>query len=74
MLSVDTIARVILNVVRSAAQPTSWDTGLLLVKDSNYSATKRLKSYPRFSTAYACRAATVRVPLALWLRRSQRSI
>ena len=33
MLSINTIARVIVNVVRPAAQPTSWDTGLLLVKD-----------------------------------------
>ena len=38
MLSVDTIARVILNVVRSAAQPTSWDTGLLLVKTGSSQA------------------------------------
>ena len=53
MVSVNTIARVILNVVRSAAQPTSWDTGLLLVKDSNYSATKRLKSYASSAEAAA---------------------
>ena len=34
MLSINTIARVIVNVVRPATQPTSWDTGLLLVKDA----------------------------------------
>ena len=45
MLSINTIARVAVNVVRSASQPTSFDTGLLLVKDSNYTASKRLKSY-----------------------------
>ena len=53
MLSVDTIARVILNVVRSAAQPTSWDTGLLLVKDSSYTAAKRLRSYASSAGAAA---------------------
>lgn len=33
MLSIDTIARVAVNVVRTAAQPATFDTGLLLVKD-----------------------------------------
>ena len=38
MLSINTIARVAVNVVRSASQPTSFDTGALLVKDSSYAA------------------------------------
>ena len=45
MLSVNTIARVEVNVVRSVSQPTAFDTGLLLVKDSSYTAAKRLRSY-----------------------------
>ena len=31
MLSINTIARVIVNTVRTAASPSSFDTGLLLV-------------------------------------------
>ena len=53
MLSIDTIARVAVNAVRSAAQPTSFDTGLLLVKDTNYAAARRLKSYASSAEAAA---------------------
>ncbi len=53
MLSIDTIARVAVNVVRSAAAPTSFDTGLLLVKDANFTAAKRLKSYASSAEAAA---------------------
>ena len=53
MLSIDTIARVAVNVVRTAAQPATFDTGLLLVKDSSYAASKRLKSYANSSEAAA---------------------
>ena len=53
MLSVNTIARVSVNAMRSAAQPTSFDTGLLLVKDTNYAAAKRLKSYASSAEAAA---------------------
>ncbi len=53
MLSVNTIARVSVNAVRSAAQPTSFDTGLLLVKDTNYAAARRLKSYASSAEAAA---------------------
>ena len=53
MLSIDTIARVAVNVVRAAARPTAFDTGLLLVKDSNYTAAKRLKSYASSAEAAA---------------------
>ncbi len=45
MLSINTIARVEVNAVRSASVPTSFDTGLLLVKDASFAASKRLKSY-----------------------------
>ena len=53
MLSISTIARVDVNVQRYAAQPTSFDTGLLLVKDSSFAASKRLKSYANSSEAAA---------------------
>ena len=53
MLSINTIARVIVNVVRPAAQPTSWDTGLLLVKDVAFADTKRLRMYANSTEAAA---------------------
>ena len=53
MLSINTIARVEVNVVRSTSQPTSFDTGLLLVKDSSFAASKRLKSYASSAEAAA---------------------
>ena len=53
MLSVKTIARVEVNVVRSASVPASFDTGLLLVKDSSFAASKRLKSYANSAEAAA---------------------
>ena len=43
MLSIDTIARVVVNASRAASFPSSFDTGLILVKDSNYAAAKRLR-------------------------------
>ncbi len=42
MLSVNPIARVIVNAVRSAASPAAFDTGLLLIKDPNFAAARRL--------------------------------
>ena len=45
MLSISTIARVIVNASRAVSVPTSFDTGLLLIKDSNFTAPKRLKTY-----------------------------
>ena len=53
MLSINTIARVEVNVVRSASQPTSFDTGLLLVKDSSFTAEKRMRSYANSAEAAA---------------------
>ena len=53
MLSIDTIARVVVNASRSAAVPSSFDTGLLLVKDSAFAADKRLKAYTSASAAAA---------------------
>ena len=45
MLSINTIARVVVNVVRASASPASFDTGLLLVMDSNYADSRRLQTY-----------------------------
>lgn len=53
MLSINTIARVSVNVVHSTTTPTAFDTGVLLVKDSSYTATKRLKSYANSAEAAA---------------------
>lgn len=53
MLSIDTIARVVVNAVRPAAAPSVFDTGLLLIKDSSYTAAKRLKAYTSGADAAA---------------------
>ncbi len=53
MLSIDTIARVVVNAARTTAAPSVFDTGLLLVKDSNYTAAKRLKAYTSGTDAAA---------------------
>ena len=45
MLSINTIARVIVNTVRTSASPASFNTGLLLVKDANYTVTRRLQAF-----------------------------
>ena len=45
MLSIEPIARVVVNAARTAAAPSVFDTGLLLVKDSSFTAAKRLKAY-----------------------------
>ena len=51
MLSIDTIARVVVNASRSVAVPSSFDTGLLLIKDANFTSSKRLKSYASSAAA-----------------------
>ena len=51
MLSINTIASVIVNTVRSSSSPASFDTGLLLVSDANYAAARRLKSFDSASEA-----------------------
>ena len=57
MLSIDTIARGTINVIRSAARPTAFDTGLLLVKDPDFLPEKRLRSYASSAEAAAGLAA-----------------
>ena len=53
MLSINTIARVVVNTVRTSAAPASFDTGLLLVKDTSYADARRLQSYGSASEAAA---------------------
>ena len=53
MLSINTIARVIVNTVRTSASPASFDTGLLLVKDSHFAEDRRLQVYDSASAAVA---------------------
>ena len=45
MLSINTIARVVVNTVRTAASPTSFNTGLLLVQENPFFDTHRLNSF-----------------------------
>ena len=42
MLSVNPIARVVVNAVRASASPASFDTGLLLIRDASFVAAHRL--------------------------------
>ena len=53
MLSINTIARVIVNTVRTSASPSSFDTGLLLVKDTNFATARRLQTYDSAAAATA---------------------
>ena len=45
MLSINTVARVIVNTVRASASPAAFDTGLLLVSDPDDAESRRLQSY-----------------------------
>ena len=53
MLSINTIARVVVNTVRASASPTDFDTGLILVKDSGYTSDRRLQTYDSGAAASA---------------------
>ena len=45
MLSVNPIARVVVTTSSGTPAPSAFDVGLLLVKDSNYTAARRLQTY-----------------------------
>ena len=45
MLPISSIARVIVNTVRSSASPAAFDTGLMLVRKTDFDETQRLFSY-----------------------------
>ncbi len=51
MLSIDTIARVVVNTVRASASPASFNTGLLLISDTSYAASRRLREFNSASDA-----------------------
>ena len=53
MLSVNPIARVVVNAVRSSASPTVFDTGLLLVRDASFSDARRLVTCDSSAAALA---------------------
>ena len=51
MLSINTIARVAVNAIRSAGIPTAFDTGLILTPTQSYTESKRLMSFSSASEA-----------------------
>ena len=53
MLSINTIARVVVNTVRTAASPASFDTGLLLVQENPFFDTHRLNAFSSAAEAAA---------------------
>ena len=53
MLSISSIARVIVNTVRVSASPTAFDTGLLLVKDASFTSSRRIQWYESGAEASA---------------------
>ena len=53
MLSINTIARVVVNTVRTSASPTSFNTGLLLAQENPFSASHRLTTFSSASDAAA---------------------
>ena len=53
MLSISTIARVVVNTVRASASPTAFDTGLLLVKDPSFASSRRIQWYDSGAEASA---------------------
>ena len=59
MLSINTIARVVVNTVRTSASPTSFSTGLLMVQDASFAASRRLQSYGSAEEAAAAAAMYV---------------
>ena len=53
MLSINSIARVIVNTVRAVSAPKAFDTGLLLAVDANYTDSRRLQIYNSAEEAVA---------------------
>ena len=53
MLSVNPIARVIVNTVRASASPADFNTGLLLIRDANFDASRRLQAVDSSAAAAA---------------------
>lgn len=53
MLSINTIASVIVNTVRTSASPTSFNTGLILAQENSFSTSHRLNSFGSAAEAAA---------------------
>ena len=53
MLSIEPIARVAVNAAGTAAAPSVFDTGLLLIRDPEYTAARRLNAYTSGAEAAA---------------------
>ena len=53
MLSVNPIARVVVNTVRASSSPTAFDTGLLLIRDANFVSARRLQAADSSAAALA---------------------
>ena len=53
MLSINSIARVVVNTVRASASPASFNTGLLMVRDAEQLSSSRLEAYGSASEAVA---------------------
>ena len=53
MLSVNPIARVVVNTVRASASPADFNTGLLLIRDANFTADRRLQAADSSAAALA---------------------
>ena len=53
MLSVNPIARVVVNTVRASASPTDFNTGLLLIRDADYADSRRLEAVDSSAAAVA---------------------
>jgi len=53
MLSINPIARVVVNTVRASASPAAFDTGLILVKDASFASSRRIQWYDSASAAVA---------------------
>ena len=57
MLPISNIARIVVNASRAASLPSSFDTGLMLLKDASFSAERRLRTYTSSEEAVAGLAA-----------------
>jgi len=51
MLSINSIARVVVTASRSSAMPSAFDTGLLLAEDANFTDERRVQTYLSAQTA-----------------------
>ena len=53
MLSITSVARVVINTIRASYSSSSFDTGLLLVRDDSFTEERRLITYSSGAAAAA---------------------